>query len=145
MTVGTVCYRYRRERKVGALPPRASAIWRLLTPIAGCSRLVANRDAAGEPVSDELRATIFERAIWHYTAVYRLPAFRVGGIEACPVWCRRRNAEQLLPADAQDFAGAVPARRGHQHPASHVAARLRPVERGAYRLYSWQSRSAKPR
>jgi CDP-glycerol glycerophosphotransferase len=96
--------------------------------------LVASRDAAGTPVSDALRAAIFERAIWHYTTVLQTTGLGVGRI-GLPGLVPRSERQRFFQRMHEDFARYRPG--SYQHPAGARGAKLRLVERGAYRTYSW--------
>lgn len=132
--VDTVCYRYRRERKGSALATTSLGHLAVFDSYRRVFELAASRDAAGKPVSDALRAAIFERAIWHYTTVLQTTGFGVGRI-GLPGLVPRAERQRFFQRMHQDFAQYRPA--SYQHPAGARGAKLRLVERGAYRTYSW--------
>jgi CDP-glycerol glycerophosphotransferase len=132
--VDTVCYRYRRERKGSALATTSLGHLAVFDSYGRVFELVASRDATGKPVSDTLRAAIFERAIWHYTTVLQTTGFGVGRI-GLPGLVPRAERQRFFQRMHQDFARYRPA--SYQHPAGARGAKLRLVERGAYRTYSW--------
>jgi CDP-glycerol glycerophosphotransferase len=132
--VDTVCYRYRRERKGSALATTSLGHLAVFDSYRRVFELIASRDAAGEPVSDALRAAIFERAIWHYTTVLQTTGFGVGRI-GLPGLVPRAERQRFFQQMHKDFAQYRPA--SYRHPAGARGAKLRLVERGAYRTYSW--------
>lgn len=132
--VDTVCYRYRRERKGSALATTSLGHLAVFDSYRRVFELVASRDAAGTPVGDALRAAIFERAIWHYTTVLQTTGFGVGRI-GLPGLVPRTERQRFFQRMHKDFARYRPA--SYRHPAGARGAKLRLVERGAYRTYSW--------
>ena len=132
--VDTVCYRYRRKRKGSALDTTSLGHLAVFDSYRRVFELVASRDAAGTPVSDALRAAIFERAIWHYTTVLQTTGLGVGRI-GLPGLVPRSERQRFFKRMHADFARYRPA--SYQHPAGARGAKLRLVERGAYRTYSW--------
>jgi CDP-glycerol glycerophosphotransferase len=132
--VDTVCYRYRRKRKGSALDTTSLGHLAVFDAYRRVFELVASRDAAGAPVSDALRAAIFERAIWHYTTVLQTTGLGVGRI-GLPGLVPRSERQRFFHRMHQDFGLYRPA--SYQHPAGARGAKLRLVERGAYRTYSW--------
>jgi CDP-glycerol glycerophosphotransferase len=132
--VDTVCYRYRRKRKGSALDTTSLGHLAVFDAYRRVFELVASRDAAGTPVSDALRAAIFERAIWHYTTVLQTTGLGVGRI-GLPGLVPRSERQRFFQRMHQDFGLYRPA--SYQHPAGARGAKLRLVERGAYRTYSW--------
>ncbi|HTX85180.1 MAG TPA: glycosyltransferase [Streptosporangiaceae bacterium] len=132
--VDTVCYRYRRERTGSALATTSLGHLAVFDSYRRVFELVASRDAAGKPVSDALRAAIFERAIWHYTTVLQTTGFGVGRI-GLPGLVPRAERQRFFQRMHKDFAQYRPA--SYEHPGGARGAKLRLVERGAYRTYSW--------
>jgi CDP-glycerol glycerophosphotransferase len=132
--VDTVCYRYRRKRKGSALDTTSLGHLAVFDSYHRVFELIAARDAAGMPVSDALRAAIFERAIWHYTTVLQTTGIGVGRI-GLPGLVPRAERQRFFQRMHADFARYRPA--SYQHPAGARGAKLRLVERGAYRTYSW--------
>ncbi len=123
--VDTVCYRYRRERKGSAMHTTSLGQLAVFDSYRRVFELVASRDAAGTPVSDALRAAIFERAIWHYTTVLQTTGFGVGRI-GLPGLVPRAERQRFFQRMHKDFARYRPA--SYQHP----------VVRGAP-SYGWSS------
>jgi CDP-glycerol glycerophosphotransferase len=132
--VDTVCYRYRRERKGSAMHTTSLGQLAVFDSYRRVFELVASRDAAGTPVSDALRAAIFERAVWHYTTVLQTTGLGVGRV-GLPGLVPRAERQRFFQRMHEDFARYRPA--SYQHPAGARGAKLRLVERGAYRTYSW--------
>ena len=132
--VDTVCYRYRRERKGSAMHTTSIGQLAVFDSYRRVFELVASRDAAGTPVSDALRAAIFERAIWHYTTVLQTTGFGVGSV-GLPGLVPRSKRQPFFQRMHEDFTLYRPST--YQHPPGARGAKLRLVERGAYRTYSW--------
>lgn len=132
--VEAVCYRYRRERKGSALATTSLGHLAVFDAYHRVFELLASRDAAGQPVSDALRAAVFERAIWHYTTVLQTTGIGVGRV-GLPGLVPRAERQRFFRRMHEDFRRYRPA--SYQHPAGARGAKLRLVERGAYRTYSW--------
>jgi CDP-glycerol glycerophosphotransferase len=106
-----VCYRYRRERRgsfMAATGDRHFAIFSSYNQIFAENTLVP-------PV----RAAMFERAIWHYTAVWPLVPAR-----------RRREFFRRMTADFRRWRPPE-----FSFPGGARGAKMRLVGQGAYRLY----------
>jgi CDP-glycerol glycerophosphotransferase len=132
--VEAVCYRYRRERQGSAMATTSLGQFAVFDAYHRIFELLASRDAAGQPVSDALRAAIFERAIWHYTTVLQTTGFGVGPV-GLPGLVPRAERQRFFGRMHEDFERYRPA--SYQHPAGARGAKLRLVERGAYWTYSW--------
>jgi CDP-glycerol glycerophosphotransferase len=132
--VEAVCYRYRRERKGSAMATTSLGQFAVFDAYHRVFELLASRDAAGQPVSDALRAAIFERAIWHYTTVLQTTGVGVGRV-GMPGLVPRAERHRFFRRMNEDFERYRPA--SYQHPAGARGAKLRLVEGGAYRTYSW--------
>jgi CDP-glycerol glycerophosphotransferase len=132
--VEAVCYGYRRERKGSALATTSLGHLAVFDAYQRVFELIASRDAAGHPVSDGLRAAIFERAIWHYTTVLQTTGIGVGrvGLPGLVPRAERNRFFQRMHADFERYRPA-----SYQHPAGARGAKLRLVERDAYWTYSW--------
>jgi CDP-glycerol glycerophosphotransferase len=131
--VEAVCYRYRRERKGSAMATTSLGQFAVFDAYQRVFELLASRDAAGQPVSDALRAAIFERAIWHYTTVLQTTGIGVGRV-GLPGLVPRAERYRFFRRMHEDFERYRPA--SYQHPAGARGAKLRLVESGAYRTYS---------
>jgi CDP-glycerol glycerophosphotransferase len=132
--VEAVCYRYRRDRKGSALATTSLGHLAVFDAYQRVFERLASRDAAGQPVSDALRAAIFERAIWHYTTVLQTTGIGVGRI-GLPGLVPRAERHRFFRRMHEDFERYRPG--SYQHPGGARGAKLRLVERGAYRTYSW--------
>ena len=129
-----VCYNYRRERKGSALATTSSGHFAVFDAYDRVFELLAGRDAAGQPVSDPLRAAVFERAIWHYTTVLQTTGIGVDRI-GLPGLVPRAERHRFFRRMHEDFERYRPA--SYQHPGGARGAKLRLVDRGAYWTYSW--------
>ena len=132
--VEAVCYRYRRERNGSAMATTSLGQFAVFDAYHRVFELLASRDAAGQPVSDALRAAIFERAIWHYTTVLQTTGIGVGPV-GLPGLVPRAERHRFFRRMHEDFERNRPA--SYQHPAGARGAKLRLVEGGAYWTYSW--------
>ncbi|MFZ0047028.1 MAG: glycosyltransferase [Streptosporangiaceae bacterium] len=132
--VQAVCYRYRRQRQGSAMATTSLGQLAVFDSYRRVFELLAARDAAGLPVSDAVRAAIFERAIWHYSTVLETTGFGVGRV-GLPGLVPRAERQRFFRRMHEDFRRYRP--DGYQHPAGPRGAKLRLVERGAYRSYSW--------
>jgi CDP-glycerol glycerophosphotransferase len=131
--VDQVCYRYRRERPGAAMATTSHAQWAVFDAYERVFDLLASQDAAGEPVSDQVRAAVFERAIWHYSTVLETTGFGVGRI-GLPGLVPRAERQQFFARMHADFERYRPP--GYRHPDGFRGAKMRLIERGAYRRYS---------
>jgi CDP-glycerol glycerophosphotransferase len=131
-TVDQVCYRYRR-RPGSAMTTTSRQHLAVFDAYRQVFELLAERDAAGHPVSDAVRAAVFERAIWHYTTVLETTGPGVGRL-GLPGLVPRRDRRRFFRRMHEDFARYRPA--GYRHPPGPRGAKLRLVERDAYRTYS---------
>jgi CDP-glycerol glycerophosphotransferase len=132
--VQAVCYRYRRQRRGSAMATTSLGQLAVFDSYRRVFELLAARDAAGLPVSDAVRAAIFERAIWHYSTVLETTGFGVGRA-GLPGLVPRAERKRFFRRMHEDFGRYRP--DGYQHPAGPRGAKMRLVERGAYRSYSW--------
>ena len=128
-----VCYRYRRQRTGSAMVTTSRGQFAVFDSYRRVFELLASRDAAGAPVSDALRAAVFERAIWHYTTVLQTTGLGVGRV-GLPGLVPRAERRRFFGQMHEDFSRYRPA--GYRHPAGPRGAKLKLVERGAYRTYS---------
>lgn len=131
--VEAVCYRYRRERKGSAMATTSLGQFAVFDAYHRVFESLASRDAAGQPVSDALRAAIFERAIWHYTTVLQTTGIGVGRV-GLPGLVPRAERHRFFGRMHEDFERYRPA--SYQHPAGARGAKLRLVDGGAYWTYS---------
>jgi CDP-glycerol glycerophosphotransferase len=130
--VDQVCYRYRR-RPGSAMTTTSRQHLAVFAAYQRVFDLLARRDAAGEHVSDAVRAAVFERAIWHYSTVLETTGPGVGRF-GLPGLVPRRDRRRFFRRMHQDFVRYRPA--GYRHPPGPRGAKLRLVERDAYVSYS---------
>ncbi len=130
--VDQVCYRYRR-RAGSAMTTTTRQHLAVFDAYQRVFELLARRDAAGQPVSDAVRAAVFERAIWHYSTVLETTGPGVG-MFGLPGLVPRRDRRRFFRRMHQDFMRYRPA--GYRHPPGPRGAKLRLVERDAYLSYS---------
>lgn len=131
--IDQVCYRYRRDRKGSALATTSHAHFGVFTAYESVFALLARRDAAGRPVSDRLRAAIFERAIWHYTTVLQTTGPGIGRV-GLPGLVPRADRHEFFRRMHEDFQRNRP--DSYRHPAGARGAKLRLVEHDAYWTYA---------
>jgi CDP-glycerol glycerophosphotransferase len=131
--VTQVCYLYRRERRGSAMATTSHGQAAVFDSYHRVFDLLASRSAAGQPVSDALRAEFFERAIWHYTTVLQTTGPGIGRFGR-PGLVPRPERHAFFTRMREDFLRYRPG--SYEHPAGPRGAKLRLVERGAYRTYS---------
>jgi len=131
--VDQVCYCYRRDRPGSAMATTSLAQLAVFDSYRLVFELLARRDAAGQPVSDAVRAAVFERAIWHYSTVLETTGPGVGPV-GMPGLVPRAERHQFFRRMHEDFVRYRPA--GYQHPPGARGAKMRLVERNAYWSYS---------
>lgn len=128
-----VCYRYRRDRKGSAMATTSPAHFAVFDAYRRVFELLAERAAAGHPVSPGLQAAIFERAIWHYTTVLQTTGVGIGRL-GLPGLVPRADRNRFFARMHEDFIRHRPP--AYEHPPGARGAKLRMVERGAYWTYS---------
>jgi CDP-glycerol glycerophosphotransferase len=136
--LGQVCYRYRRDRPGSFMAAPSDGQLRIFSSYEHVFALV---DAAQPPVTEQVRAAIFERAIWHYTTILG------GRIGLIPRAARRAFFERMH----EDYARYRPP--AYQTPPGAKGVKFRLVERNAYwtftalepvnRMRVWATRSIK--
>ncbi len=131
-----VCYRYRRERPGSFMATPGDSHLAIFRSYEQVFALVEDRLSGADPsVAGPVRAAVFERAIWHYASI--LEAGRTGrpghGLlpsgGLVPPGERRRFFERMH----EDFIRYRP--EAYRHPKGARGAKLRLVERGAFRAY----------
>jgi CDP-glycerol glycerophosphotransferase len=125
-TLSRVCYQYRQARPGSLLATASSAQLRIFGSYQTVFALAA---AAEPPLAGQVRAALFERAIWHYTTVLPLVprSVRHG-------YFRRMHG---------DFVRYQPV--GYRHPPGVRGVKFWLVERNAYLIYTvlaWIKRAA---
>jgi CDP-glycerol glycerophosphotransferase len=131
--VDQVCYRYRRDRPGSAMATTSTGQRAVFESYSRVFDLLAHMDATGKPVSDTLRAAIFERAIWHYSTVLETTGPGVGPV-GLPGLVPRAERHRFFGRMHEDFVRYRPL--AYQHPPGARGAKLRLVERNAYWTYS---------
>ena len=131
--VDQVCYRYRRQRPGSAMVTTTAGQAAVFDAYHRVFDLLDSRAAAGRPASAALQAAIFERAIWHYTMVLQTTGPGVGRF-GLPGLVPRAERQQFFARMHADFQRYRPA--SYRHPGGARGAKLRLIERGAYRSYS---------
>jgi CDP-glycerol glycerophosphotransferase len=136
--LGQVCYRYRRDRPGSFMAAPSDGQLRIFSSYEHVFALV---DAAQPPVTDQVRAAIFERAIWHYTTVLG------GRVGLVPRAARRAFFERMH----EDYVRYRPP--DYHAPPGAKGVKFRLVERNAYwtftvlapanRMRVWATRSIK--
>lgn len=131
--VSQVCYCYRKQREGSAMATTSRGQAAVFESYGRVFELLARRAAAGQPVSAALQAAIFERAIEHYSTVLETTGPGIGRFGR-PGLVPRAERKQFFARMHADFHRYRPA--SYQHPPGPRGAKLRLVERGAYRTYS---------
>ncbi len=116
-TLDRVCYRYRRQRRSSFM---ATTSARHLDIFASYERVFAFAATLDPPVTDAVRAALFERAIWHYSTI--LP--RVPG----------RRRKEFFRRMSSDFQRYRPS--GYMYPPGARGLKFRLIGRDAYAAYS---------
>jgi CDP-glycerol glycerophosphotransferase len=112
-----VCYRYRQDRPGAFMAAPSTGQVRIL---GSYERVFALASASVPPPAPQVRAALFERAIWHYTTVLPL----------VPRAERRRYFRRMH----EDFRRYRPA--AYQRPSGARGVKFLLVERNAYWTYS---------
>jgi CDP-glycerol glycerophosphotransferase len=116
-----VCYRYRRARRGSFLAAASDGNFNIFRSYQQIFNLFPERSLVSPPATPDVRAAIFERAIWHYTTLL-------------PLVPRRRRRE-FFHQMAADFRRWRPAGTGF--PPGPRGLKFRLVARDAYRTYSF--------
>jgi hypothetical protein len=116
-----VCYRYRRARRGSFLAAASDGNFNIFRSYQQIFNLLSERSSVSPPATPDVRAAIFERAIWHYTTLLPLVPRR-----------RRREFFHQMSVDFRRWrpegaTGFPPGLRG---------LKFRLVARDAYRTYS---------
>jgi CDP-glycerol glycerophosphotransferase len=67
-----VCYRYRRARRGSFMAAASDRHFDIFPSWEGIYNLLPERAVVSPPLTDPVRAAVFERAIWHYTTLLPL-------------------------------------------------------------------------
>ncbi len=116
-----VCYRYRQARPGSFMAAPSDGQLRIFDSY---EKVFALLDAADPAVTPQVRAAVFERAIWHYTTV-------IGGrVGLVPHAARRAFFERMH----EDYVRYRPP--GFQPPPGARGVKFRLVERNAYWMFT---------
>ncbi len=127
-----VCYRYRRSRHGSFMATSGRNHLAIFDAYADVFGMVGKRLAACDPaITPEVRAAVFERAIWHYASV--LQSGRGAGPLRWGGMVPGRDRRAFFRRMHADFIRYVPA--GYRLPPGPRGAKLRLIARGAYRTY----------
>jgi CDP-glycerol glycerophosphotransferase len=131
--VREVCYRYRRDRQGAAMATTSHGQWAVFDAYQRVFDDMDRRAQGGQPVTEEVRAAVFERAIWHYSTVLESTGLGVGrvGLPGLVPRSERREFFARMHADFQRYRPA-----SYRHPDGPRGAKLRLIENGAYGTYS---------
>ena len=116
-----VCYRYRRARRGSFLAAPSEGNFNIFRSYQQIFNLLSERSTVAAPVTPDVRAAIFDRAIWHYTTLL-------------PLVPRRRRRE-FFHRMSVDFRRWRP-EEGARFPPGLRGLKFRLVARDAYRTYS---------
>jgi CDP-glycerol glycerophosphotransferase len=116
-----VCYRYRRARSGSFLAAASDGNFNIFRSYQQIFNLFSERSLVSPPATPEVRAAIFERAIWHYTTLLPLVPRR-----------RRREFFRQMSVDFRRWRQA-----GAEFPPGLRGLKFRLVARDAYRTYSF--------
>jgi CDP-glycerol glycerophosphotransferase len=123
MALDQVCYCYRRARPGSFMATKSSAHLAVFEAYAEVFTMVHKLVAAGDPVATSaVQNAVFERAIWHYTAVLQTPGL-------VPRAERRRFFE-LMHADFVQYAPP-----GYQLPGGARGAKFGLIQADRYLTY----------
>lgn len=126
--VDQVCYRYRRDRRGSFMATTSAGHLAIFASYERVMSLVAAQQAAGVVVTDEVRAAIFERAIWHYSTVLDAASSSAGGLVP------RAERRAYFARMHEDYLAWRPP--GYQPPPGARGVKFRLIERGSYPLYA---------
>jgi CDP-glycerol glycerophosphotransferase len=127
------CYLYRRRRPGAFLVTPGAAHLAVFESYGQVFGLLARQESGGDPLATAaVRAAIFERAIWHYAAVFAARG-RSGRLGWRPHLVPRRERRAFFARMRAEFVRRRPA--GYQLPPGTRGAKLRLIERGAYRTW----------
>jgi CDP-glycerol glycerophosphotransferase len=114
-----VCYRYRRDRRGSFMAATSDRHFDIFPSYERIFNFLAEREVVSPPLTDSVRAAVFERAIWHYTTLL-------------PLVPRSRRREYFHRMSA-DFRGWRPA--GFVFPPGARGVKFRLAARDAYLAY----------
>ncbi|MGN6794329.1 MAG: glycosyltransferase family 2 protein [Streptosporangiaceae bacterium] len=127
-----VCYSYRRSRPGSFMATTSSAHWGVFSAYEEVLEKMRKLAESGDPVATpQVRQAVFERAIWHYSAVFQATAPGLGGLGSglVPRGERRKFFERMHA----DFLRFRP--DGYRLPAGARGAKFWLIEHDAYLAY----------
>lgn len=127
-----VCYRYRRARPGSFMATTSRDNMAIFDAYGQVFDFLSEREAAGATAFPGVRAALFERAIWHYSAVLQAGAMGIGPIGRSGL-VPRPDRRRFFSRMHEEFVRYVPP--GYRHPPGARGAKLRLVERNAYWTY----------
>jgi CDP-glycerol glycerophosphotransferase len=131
--LASVCYRYRRSRTGSFMATTSTAHMAVFSAYEEVLGLLRERVAAADPVATAaVQSAMFERAIWHYTAVLQTTGPGIGPAGR-PGLVPRSERKRFFERMHADFLRYRPT--GYQLPSGARGAKFRLVERDAYRTY----------
>jgi CDP-glycerol glycerophosphotransferase len=129
-----VCYQYRQGRRGSVMIRTSKDHFDVFRSYRQVLEQAEKRQADGDPlVTPEVRQALFERAIWHYAAIFGTGGWGIGPLGRSGLVPRGRRREFFAMMHA-DFGAFRPP--GYVLPPGARGAKLRLIERGAYGTYS---------
>lgn len=129
-----VCYSYRRSRPGSFMATTSSDHWGVFTAYEEVLDMLRKLADAADPVATPaVQSAVFERAIWHYTAVLEATAHgngRLGRAGLVP----RRERRRFFARMHADFIRYRP--DGYRGPGGARGAKFWLIEHAAYRSYT---------
>jgi CDP-glycerol glycerophosphotransferase len=116
-TVDRVCYRYRRQRRSSFMATTSAKHFDIFPSY---ERVFAFAATLNPPVTDAVRAALFERAIWHYSTILPLVP--------------RRRRKEFFRRMSGDFRRFRPP--GYVYPPGARGLKFRLIGRDAYAAYA---------
>jgi CDP-glycerol glycerophosphotransferase len=130
-----VCYRYRRDRRGSFMATTSSLHTGIFAAYQQVFDSLAKRVAGGDAAAtDSVTAAVFERAIWHYTAILDTGGFGVGAARLGGGLVPRRARRAYFAVMHEHFVRYRP--DSYRRPPGARGVKYRLVERNAYRTYS---------
>lgn len=131
--LAAVCYSYRRSRLGSFMATTSTGHAAIFASYSEVFDLLAKRVAAADPVATPaVQVAVFERAIWHYTAVLQSGGLGLGRIGR-PGLVPRGERRAFFRRMHADFIEHRPA--GYRHRPGARGAKFRLIERDAYCTY----------
>jgi CDP-glycerol glycerophosphotransferase len=128
-----VCYCYRRARPGSFMFSTSSEHLAIFAAYRQVFDFLSKRAVLASPaVTDTVRAAVFERAIWHYTAVLETTAPGIGPVGGAGL-VPRSERRHFFARMHEDFVRYRPA--GYRHPRGARGVKFALVEHDAYWAY----------